>query len=63
MIMKTFKAILKNDTEGITITVTAEESHEALWKLVDAGVGGAVKSLMVVNTVGNGENNQPIKEL
>ena len=62
--MKTFKVVLKSDTEGIygiTITVKAENSHEALWKLVDAGVGGAVDSLTVID---NGNNtNQKVKEL
>ena len=59
--MITFKVVLKSDTEGVTITVTAENSHEALWKLVDTGLGGAVDRLV---TIDNGNNtNQKVKEL
>ena len=57
--MKTFRAVLKSDTEGVTITVKAENSHEALWKLVDAGVGGAVDSLMLVDN----NNDQKIGKI
>ena len=61
--MKTFRVVFKQrcEAEDITVTVKAENSHEALWKLCDADIGGIVKSLVVID---NGLNtDQTVREL